>query len=673
MTQQAQQSLANTPHIPGIHWLQRHPLPVVAILLGIALWLAGSDLAARLPVGQWWAAFSAPDQDQLAELLVHYSWLPRATMAWLCGATLALTGCILQQALRNPLAEPATLGIAAGAQLALSLAMLWAPTWLAKGPEWLALGGGGAALALVFALAWRRGFSPLALILGGILVSLYCGALNSALLILHGQELGSLFIWGAGSLIQQDWRPVDFLWPRLLPGFLVLLLIRPLNLLGLDDSGARALGVSTRTSRLLAVLLALWLSGCVVASVGLIGFIGLTTPSLVSLLGARRLRDRLLWSLPLGGLLLWLTDLLVQRLEGFDGGFVPTGAATALVGAPLLIVLVRGLRLRGEPPTSASPTVKRRDIRWLALGLSVALLALIGIALAYGVGPNGWVWSSGETLDALMTWRAPRVFTAAGCGALLAVAGCIIQRLTGNPLASPELLGISSGAAMGLLLALIAWPLAGNGLLVSASAVGAMTAFGALLLFSRHTQFAPTQLLLIGIALGALFDALLQIMLANGDSRAQQMLNWMAGSTYRATTTTAWLMAGAVVVLGGLSIALHRWLDVLPLGNASARSLGLHLGRSRFLLLGLCALLTACATLVIGPLSFVGLLAPHLTAMLGLHRARAQLPGAILLGALVMVGADWLGRNLLYPYQMPAGLLAALLAGPYLMIQLWRR
>ncbi|ATR83377.1 Fe(3+)-hydroxamate ABC transporter permease FhuB [Pseudomonas sp. HLS-6] len=657
-----------------LRYINRHPAPLLTLMLLAALALATGNLATHLPPGLWWQAVSAPQTEQLDQLLVHYSWLPRMAMAWLCGATLALTGCILQQALRNPLAEPATLGIASGAQLALSMATLWAPGLLVHGREWLALAGGAVALLLVFALAWRRAFSPLALILGGILVSLYFGAVNAGLMIIHGQELGPLFIWGAGSLVQQDWQQVAFLLPRLLPALGVLLLIRPLTLLGLEDSGARALGLSLNGSRVIALVLALWLSGCVVASVGMIGFIGLTAPSLCSMLGARRLKDRLLWSPVLGALLLWLTDLLVQSLEGFDSGFLPTGAATALAGAPLLIWLVQGLRLRGDTPhSSAHSSRPRYSNRVLLSGLALLLVATVMVALAVGDGPQGWTWSHGPMLQALLEWRTPRVFAALGCGALLALAGCLIQRLTGNPLASPELLGISSGAAMGMLLALIALPAASNGTLVGASTAGAVLTFAALLALSRRDNFSPTQLLLVGIAVGALFDALLQILLANGDSRAQHMLNWMAGSTYRANEQTAWLLGGMLMLFGGLCLMLHRWLDILPLGEAATRGFGVSLRGSRLALLGLSALMTACATVVIGPLSFIGLLAPHLTRMLGLVRARAQLMGAILLGALVMVAADWLGRNVLYPYQMPAGLLAALIAGPYLMLQLWRR
>jgi ferric hydroxamate transport system permease protein len=111
---------------------------------------------------------------------------------------------------------------------------------------------------------------------------------------------------------------------------------------------------------------------------------------------------------------------------------------------------------------------------------------------------------------------------------------------------------------------------------------------------------------------------------------------------------------------------LTRWLDILPLGAATSRSLGIGLNRARLLLL-VVALLTACATLVVGPLSFVGLLAPHMARLLGLSRARQHLLGAALVGMLLMVLADWVGRQVIFPYEVPAGLVASLIGGAYFM------
>ncbi|RVB58288.1 iron chelate uptake ABC transporter family permease subunit, partial [Mesorhizobium sp. M7A.F.Ca.CA.001.06.1.1] len=116
-----------------------------------------------------------------------------------------------------------------------------------------------------------------------------------------------------------------------------------------------------------------------------------------------------------------------------------------------------------------------------------------------------------------------------------------------------------------------------------------------------------------------------------------------------------------------------RWLDILPLGSAAVQGLGINLKRARLLVLLAVAALTAASTLIVGPLTFIGLMAPHLARRLGLSRALPQAIGAVLAGALIMVAADWVGRIAIFPRQIPAGLVATLIGGPVLMWLLRRR
>ena len=185
----------------------------------------------------------------------------------------------------------------------------------------------------------------------------------------------------------------------------------------------------------------------------------------------------------------------------------------------------------------------------------------------------------------------------------------------------------------------------------------------------RH-RFAPERLLMGGIAIGTAMSALTAVLMSTGDPRLAGLLTWLAGSTYAVTTAEAGLGCGMAVVLLAVTVLTTRWLDILPLGEPTARALGVPIGPTRLILLLLAAAQTAGATLIVGPLSFVGLLAPHAARMLGLRRAWPALLGATLLGMLVMAMSDWLGRNLLFPYQIPAGLVASLVGGPYLMLLL---
>lgn len=651
-----------------------HPAWLCSLLLALALLLIGTDLNTRLPAAQWLPAALAPDMTDMRQLILYFSWLPRLCMALLCGAVLALAGVLMQQVLRNPLASPTTLGVASGAQLGLLIATLWAPWALELGREWVALAGGGLATLLVFALAWRRGLAPLTLILAGLVVTLYLSALNIALMLVQQQDLNAVFIWGSGSLSQNSWSGIQLLLPRLAVGILLILpLLRPLALLELDDSGVKSLGVPLRFLRFSTLLLAVYLTACTVSVVGVIGFIGLAAPALVRLLGARTLGRRLIWAPLLGGLLLCVTDLAIQRLAGSLAELVPTGAATALLGAPLLLWLLPRLRLAGGQPQGGDSHVFSRHPlpfqRLLPLGLLLIGAVLIGLSL--GQGTEGWQWSLSDS--SLLEWRWPRVMASASAGCMLALAGCLIQRLTGNPMSSPEVLGISAGAALGLIALLFLLPYSGPLAQLALGGLGAGLTLLLLLGLSRRSGFAPERVLLIGISITALFDALQVILLAGGDPRGQNLLGWMSGSTYFVGPQMAlWVLACSVLLLLA-ALPLGRWLELLPLGDGTPKALGVPLGRSRFALLLLAALLTAGATLIVGPLSFIGLLAPHLARLLGLARAVPQLLGAALLGALVMVAADWLGRNLLFPAQLPAGLLASLLGGAYFMLCLYRR
>lgn len=259
-------------------------------------------------------ALVAPSFENVDELLLHYAWWPRLSIALLAGGGLGLAGVLMQQVLRNPLASPTTLGVASGANLALMTATLLAPGLLVVGREWVALSGGALAVGLVFLLSWRRGLAPVVVVLAGLVVNLYLGALSTALLLFNHEALSGLLIWGAGSLAQNGWDGVATLWPRLAISCVAAwFLLRPLAVLELDDASAKSLGVSLTYLRFAGMGLAVFITGSIVSVVGIIGFIGLAAPNIVRMAGARRLRSRLIWSTLLGAVLLATTDLLLQQ------------------------------------------------------------------------------------------------------------------------------------------------------------------------------------------------------------------------------------------------------------------------------------------------------------------------------------------------------------------------
>jgi len=637
------------------------PALLMALLLVVALGLTWWNLNLALPRAQWGSAFIAPDIDNIQQMLFHYSLLPRLAISLLVGAGLGLVGVLFQQVLRNPLAEPTTLGVATGAQLGMTIITLWAlPGVLAA--QFAALVGACVVGAIVFGVAWGKRLSPVTLILAGLVVSLYCGAVNQLLVIFHHDQLQSMFLWSTGTLTQTDWSIVQRLWPQLLGGVLLtLLLLRPLTLMGLDDGVARNLGLALSLARLAALTLAIVISALLVNAVGIIGFIGLFAPLLAKMLGARRLLSRLIRAL-----ILWLSDQVILWLTRVWME-VSTGSVTALIGAPLLLWLLPRLRSMSAPAMNAGDKVsaERHHVLWFALAGGAVLMLAVIAALAFGRDALGWHWASGAMLDELLPWRAPRIFAALIAGVMLAVAGCIIQRLTGNPMASPEVLGISSGAAFGVVLMLFFVPGNAFGWLMPAGSIGAAVTLLIIMIAAGRGGFSPHRMLLAGMALSTAFTMLLMMLQASGDPRMAQILTWISGSTYNATNEQVVSTGVAMIILLALVPLCRRWLTVLPLGGDTARSVGMALSASRIGLLLLAASLTATATLTIGPLSFIGLMAPHIARMMGFRRTMPHIVMSALTGGILLVFADWCGRMVLFPYQIPAGLLSTFIGAPY--------
>jgi len=641
-----------------------------ALLLGvvfiIALLLTWSNLSIALPRGQWGQAISIPDIDNIQQMIFHYSLLPRLAISLLVGAGLGLVGVLFQQVLRNPLAEPTTLGVATGAQLGITITTLWAlPGALSS--QFAALAGACIVGALVFGVAWGKRLSPVTLILAGLVVSLYCGAINQLLVLFHHDELQSMFLWSTGTLTQTDWSIVQRLWPQLLGGVLLtLLLLRPLTLMGLDDGVARNLGLALSLARLGALTLAIVISALLVNAVGIIGFIGLFAPLLAKMLGARRLLARLILAPLIGALILWLSDQIILWLARVWME-ISTGSVTALIGAPLLLWLLPRLRSMSAPAMDAGDKVhaERQHILWFSLAGIGVLILVCWLALSLGRDASGWHWASGTLLNELAQWRWPRISSALIAGVMLAVAGCIIQRLTGNPMASPEVLGISSGAAFGVVLMLFFVPGDAFGWLMPAGSLGAAATLFIIMIAAGRGGFSPHRMLLAGMALSTAFTMLLMMLQASGDPRMAQILTWISGSTYNATGAQVVHSGIAMLLLLAVTPLCRRWMTILPLGGETARAVGVALTPSRVGLLLLAACLTAVATMTIGPLSFIGLMAPHIARMMGFRRTMPFIVMSALTGGMMLVIADWLGRMVLFPYQIPAGLLSTFIGAPY--------
>ena len=644
------------------------PLGAGAVLL--ALWLPVL-LTADWPAWPWRVEAMSIDQIMLAHGL-----LPRLAVGLLAGAILGLAGALLQIVLRNPVADPTTLGITAGAQLALVLATLLAPAMIETGRWPVAASGAAAAATLVTAIGVLRAFHPVTMVIAGMLVALTASAVTAALVLAQGEYLLSLVIWNGGSLVQQDWSGAEALTMVLVPSaVLAAFLLRPLVVLSLGGEVARGLGLNVGWIRLAAIALAVLLTAAVSAELGLIAFVGLAAPAVVRALGAVDAARLLALSPLAGAVILSLADALVLHGARLAGEMFPTGALTGLIGGPLLLWLLP--RLRGATPpgleTPAAATRRARHPRRMLAGLAL-LLVLGGAGLVWiGRVPGAWVILDPAQAGQFLPLRLPRLIAAAAAGAALAMAGAMLQRLTANPLASPEILGVSGGAALGF--AVSVFTLTAPGLLIQTGAAmaGAALALALLLAFATGRDLPPERVLLAGIAVSALASAVLTAMMAVGDMRAFRVLAWLSGSSAHLGMAPALALAAVAAGVWLAGQAMTRWLAILPLGAGVALGLGMPANRARLSVIGLAGLATGAATMLVGPLSFVGLMAPHLARRAGLMRPDDHLTGAALIGACLMLAADFGARMAGFPYELPLGLFASLIGAPWLIWLMLRR
>lgn len=241
-----------------------------------------------------------------------------------------------------------------------------------------------------------------------------------------------------------------------------------------------------------------------------------------------------------------------------------------------------------------------------------------------------------------------------------------------NPLAAPEVIGVTSGAGVAALGMLLVVPGTSPSFVPATAFLGGIITFGLVYAAAWKHGLSPMRLALVGLAGTALFSAVINALVVGAGLRVAQALTWLAGSTYaRDWSNVAQLvpwMAGLVPIGWWLSYRL----DLLALGEDTPVSLGLPLERSRFVLLAVSVALASSAVAAVGTLSFVGLMAPHMARGLAGARHCHLFPVALLLGALLVVAADTLGRTLFAPREIPAGLVTAALGSPYFLYLLAR-
>jgi iron complex transport system permease protein len=325
--------------------------------------------------------------------------------------------------------------------------------------------------------------------------------------------------------------------------------------------------------------------------------------------------------------------------------------------------------LATHPTFPATAARRFAALLMLAGVVAVASLVIGGSGISPREALVALAGGGGETArTVMMEVRLPRLLAGLGVGSLLALAGVLLQALFRNPLADPFVLGVSGGAAVGALLAMIAG--AAAALVQSAAVAGALGAVIIVYLLARGG--GTPRLLLTGVVLASACGALVSVRLAMADtSQVRGMVFWLAGDLGWALNP--WASAIAALVALAFAFSVARPLNVLAAGELRARSVGLHVDAWRMLVFLACAALTAIAVVSAGTVGFVGLITPH-TVRLAFRTSdhRIVAPASALLGGALLAAADLVARTIVSPRQLPVGAVMALIGAP-LFIALLRR
>lgn len=627
--------------------------------------------------------------DEAARVLIA-SRLPRLLAGLAIGVALGFAGAALQSIARNPLASPDTLAVNAGAHLAIVAVAAFGISLPALPSGGLAFCGGLAAAGLVMAMSSGGQAGTTRLILAGSATALALGSVTTLLLLLFEQATIGLFAWGNGSLVQSDLTALTQLAPVIVGAALVLVLLgHRLDILALGDDTATVLGLDVRRTRLTVMVLAVLLSAAAVTLTGPVGFVGLCAPVIVRLLapvvpGVHRHRVLLPLSGIAGVIIVLGSDVLLRAVMGGQAGVdIPTGVVTTLFGAAILIWLARRHRDAGptrRPPGGHAAVRSAAFHRGVVAITAVVTISAVTVGMLVG---DTWVllgdvvnWINGSTGPAytfVLDQRWPRVAAAVLAGAALAVAGTTVQAVCRNPLAEPGILGITAGAGLGAVSLLTFVPLAGVWAVSGVAGLGAMVAFALVYGLAWRGGLSSDRLVLIGFGAWQGGMAVITFLVVAFDPwNTGKALTWLSGSTYGRMPTQVLPVLIALLVLTPAVVAARRELDLMALDDDTPRVLGVRLERTRLVALGAAALLTSTAVSAVGVIGFVGLVAPHAARALVGGRHSRVLPVAALLGAALVSIADTLGRTIIAPAQVPAGLVTAMIGTPYFVWLLWR-
>jgi len=311
---------------------------ILIICLAILSLVAINVGSAGYSVSEIVKAVFSPEKSTVKVVVVNLR-LPRLILSLLIGASLSSSGAILQSVMRNPLADPGTIGVSAGAGTAATTILLLFPH-LTNSVPLFAFGGAALACFLIYTMAWKGGVDPTRIILSGVAINSVLGAYNSLLQMLHSDSLEGVLAFMNGSLSGRSWSQVRLLLIYAGVGLILsFFCIKSANTLQLGDEMAKSLGVNVSVTRVLLSAVSAFLAAATVSVAGMIGFVGLVVPHISRLLVGSDYKQMLPTSMLLGAVVLLAADTVGRTIV--PGMEIPVGIVMSVVGGPFFLYLLR--------------------------------------------------------------------------------------------------------------------------------------------------------------------------------------------------------------------------------------------------------------------------------------------------------------------------------------------
>ncbi|GHC34191.1 Fe(3+)-hydroxamate ABC transporter permease FhuB [Streptomyces cinnamoneus] len=704
-------------------------LAAVLVLAALSLSIGAGEVGPGDVLDYVLGRNGARDDSRLS-LVVGDLRIPRTLTALLVGAALGTSGSLLQAVTRNPLAETGLLGVNAGASLGVVTGIAFLGVSSGFGHLLWAFGGAVVASALVLLIAGRRGGgSPMRLVLAGSALGATFGGITSVIVVNSAETYDRFRSWVLGSLAGvEGYDKLTGLLPVLAAGFVVALLVaRPLSALALGDDLARGLGHRPATIRTVVAVAVTLLTASSVALVGPVSFLGLLAGFLARAVTGPRLTAQIALAGLIGAGVLTGADVLARVVSRpFEA---PVSVIIALIGAPVLIAIVRSRRLGAmgmtDPATEESAGAGRR----FGVRLPAAWTRRTGgAAQADGNGPAEGNGPAGRperreslvlrhrTLSVLLPRRA--TLAALALAALL-VAAVVLSAYAGQSemslnrtfhavLGSGDrfdvllvqkfrlgriVAGLTAGAALGLAgcltqtlarnrlatpellgvndgataAVLISTTLTGTFGAWWAGPAGALAAVLVVTTVSGGLGQRGYRVLVVGLAMSALASAVTQVVLSRRSlNSASSLYVWTSGSLNGRGYSVGVPVLLGLAVLVPLALVVARQLNVLRFDDSTASSLGVAPGRVRLVCLLLAVGLAGLAVGICGPVGFVALASPVVAGRLA-GPLRVPVVGSMLTGAVLIVLADTVGRIVFDGVEVPVGIVTTVLGGPFLL------